>query len=238
MKFLLAAALCFVFTIANSQERTVFFVSFSSGIPVTRMDLSIKQQMRSQGFDKKRQSLLDVFIESQEAPYRKRGFNGRLMMGKRINSFRSIYGIAGIIDRAAITGRLRSASDPRPGYVRYPEATFRYTLAQLGGGMLFTTRSKVRFGLAPSAYLFHYNLPDSSAHASVKPGISACLRMPLGKGIGQMGLEVMIELNGAPSVKTKDWAGDSHDFNPGTVPILCFSLGLALTFRELDIQML
>jgi len=232
----LITALCILCTKANSQEQIPFFVSFSTGYTFSGIHYSLTEQMGKQHFRRDPRKYWTLIFNPQEMPYHRAYFNGRLIAGRRLNAFKTVYAIVGIIDRSRIYGLLKT-SDPfypisRPGYALYPQAVVTYTLAQLAAGVQFTMRSRTRLSIAPSGYLLHYRLPDNSAHRALKPGLSGYLKMPLGPAVRPVGLEVIIELNAAPAVEMNDGQTDRFDFKPGKASLLAASIGLAITFRK------
>ena len=119
-----------------------------------------------------------------------------------------------------------------------------YKVYQLGAGFEHTLpNTKIKLGYGPSLYLFSYiyNFNKSDRNTSLVPGANFSGRVPLGKEKRRIGVELVADVNLAPSAKMKAL---HYTYNDGTadktelliqeskVIMVQGMAGLALTFRK------
>ncbi|MFL5741849.1 MAG: hypothetical protein ACJ75B_16625 [Flavisolibacter sp.] len=237
MKKVLVTLICLSSLSAQSQS-SKWFVSLSPGFQFGGPLVSVKKQVAAQGFNGSKS--VDFFGTefNSQFPQVEKGASFLVRVGKRINTYKSIYFTGGIASSGHITG-----FKPDGTYSNYilfggnggEWMVFKYKILQFGAGYEYSfPRSHIKLGVSPSIYLLHYsitpNLDQYDYKTSIVPGISGMVRLPLGKEKHLVGVDLIGEAGIAPPAKMS--AGKESSFQPGSANMIHATVGLALSFRK------
>ncbi|MGZ5192063.1 MAG: hypothetical protein ACXWCZ_13725, partial [Flavisolibacter sp.] len=203
MKKIYTALLCIV-SLNGLTQTPKWFVSFATGFNVGGPSVSIKSEMKNQGFDDKSEFNFFGWTGTSEYPYKSQEPSLLLRFGKQISEKKLIYFVIGRLDKATVKGfrndgysdllgLFGSSSGPRP-YINY-------SLYQLTAGYLYTNaKSRIKLGVGPSVYLLNYK-DELTESNSFTAGAAATAIFPLRKAKRKLGFDFIIEANLAPPVK-------------------------------------
>jgi hypothetical protein len=233
------SALLILINLNCFAQASNWFLSFSAGPVIGGPSASLKNQMKTQGYGDDAESSFVIF-GSGTTHYPRGGAMAILMRaGKKISNYKSLYAIAGVSGTATIEGfREKGYSN---GFYGLFAGTYgdnisiSYTTYQLAMGYLYSfPNTKIKLGVGPSLYLFHYTTAEEfsnkATYSSVVPGASLTGRFPFGKEKKLFRIEFVLEGNVAPPVKMN--SDKVSEFQPEKVNMISLNAGLAFTFAK------
>jgi hypothetical protein len=248
MKELLLATLLTTFFTTAFAQPPKWYLSVSSGAGWGGPKGSIKSKFEKTGFNNTSSFNIIGIGGSTQYPVVYSGLPLLVRAGKRLKGAKSIFLIAGTSAAAEVSGYKKEGSFS--GFIGGTLGThifIRYKVMQVTAGMEHTMpKSRLKLGYAPSAFLLRYsNVPgglESKKTTSVVPGLALTGRLPLGKEKRRVGVELVADVNVAPSATIKEQYKTMTDDNGSSKEVQVLSAtkvsmvhgmaGLALTFRK------
>jgi hypothetical protein len=234
MKKIITALFCII-SLNSFSQTPKWFVSFATGVNIGGPSVSIKSQMKKQGFDDESSFNFFGWTGTDKHPYKSQDLSLLLRFGKQITDNKTIYFVIGRLDKAKVEGFknkgytnlifIGSSSGPNP-YISY-------SLYQLTGGYMYTNpKSRVKLGIGPSVYMMDFT-DGYEKDRSFTAGVTGTARFPLRKEKRQLGFEFIVETNLAAPIKLESNQGDATDpFKMKSANMISLNLGLALTFKK------
>jgi hypothetical protein len=240
MKKLFSAILCVVSLNAFSQA-SKWFISASAGGTIGGPSVSIKSQMKKQGFDDTGTSNFLGWTSTTHYPEKTWDASVLVSIGFKLTDRRSIYVTGGLLENAEVRGfkntgysnflGLFSGSDgPRP--------MIKYSIYQMTAGYMYSSaKSRVKLGFGPSIFLVNHasgmNYSYGETIHSVVPGISGMARIPLRKEKRMFGAELFVETNLAPPIKMNTSEGPAKDiFYMKSANMISANVGFAFRLQK------
>src|SRR5688572_384843 len=103
MKKIFTALFCIV-SLNGLAQTPKWFVSFATGFNIGGPSISIKNQMKDQGFDDDSDFNFFGWTGTSEYPYKSQDPSLLLRVGKQISEKKSIYFVIGRLDKATVKG--------------------------------------------------------------------------------------------------------------------------------------
>ena len=233
------SVLFLLLSIGCIAQSSKWFISFSAAPVVGGPAMSIKSQMKAQGFGDQSETTLPIFGDGT-TNYPRGSAIALLARGaKSINERKSLYFIAGIAETAHVEGfKNEGWSNGNFGLFAgsYGQSvSVKYTTYQATAGYMYPiSSSRSRFGVGPSLYIFSYSTFNqylkTGKHTSMVPGATFTLKVPFGKERRLFGIDFILDGNLALPVKMK--SDTNEGLRHGSVNMCSASAGLAFSFRN------
>jgi hypothetical protein len=234
MKKLLTALFILV-NLSSFGQTADWNISITSGLSIGGPAGSLKKQMIDQGFDQTGD--YNFFGWTGTTDYPTKGKTPSLMfrVTKKVRPNRSLYFMAGLADQGEVTGFKNTGYTDLWGILGGsdgPMPRVKYSIYQFMGGFMYASpKGGGKLGFGPSLNLFNYTVGTGEKQTAFVPGATVTGRLPLGRERRAVGVELIADLNMAPSVNIKDNNTAEGGFHPGKVSMFSLGFGLALTIR-------
>ena len=235
MKKLFSLLLC-VLSLTGFAQNSKWFVSFATGFNIGGPSVSIKNQMKDQGFDDDSDFNFFGWTGTSEYPYKSQEPSLLLRVGKQISEKKSIYFVAGRLDKATVQGFKNEGYSNLFGFLGSssgPSPKISYSLYQFTAGYLYNMpKSRIQLGIGPSLYMLNYS-DELTENNSFTAGATGTAIFPLRKAKRKMGFELIIEANLAPPVKLESRQNEEvYHFKMKSANMVSLNIGLAISYNK------
>lgn len=182
---------------------------------------SIANAMKKQGYS------------YNQYPVKERGWSVLFRVSLKQKHSRNLFFIFGVSDAATVKGFHYESMDPFSGVAFGTLLPLEYQVVQFSSGYQFDIKHFfLKAGIAPSVFLFAYNITDQKQHVSIVPGISLNALIDLFNKKKNFGVQLFTEFNLVPPAKMKALKGSDNSIllQPNHVNMIHADAGLLLMF--------